>query len=57
MNESGEGKDKPLGIQRKEVIPGEGGLIDEKDNRTEKVVTGKDPVGGGNIRREIGAMK
>ena len=57
MNKSREGEDKPLGIQRKEVIPGKGGLIDEKDNRTEKMVTGKDPVGGGNIREEIGAMK
>lgn len=57
MNESREGGGKPQGIQRKEVIPGEGGLVDEKDNRTEKVTRGKDPVGEGNIRGEIGAMK
>lgn len=57
MNESREGGGKLQGIQRKEVIPGEGGLVDEKDNRTEKVTRGKDPVGEGNIRGEIGAMK
>lgn len=57
MNESREGGGKPQGIQRKEVIPGEGGLVDEKDNRTEKVMRGKDPVGEGNIRGETGVMK
>lgn len=57
MNESREGKDKPQGIQRKEVIPGEGGLVDEKDNRTERVTRGKDPVGEGNIRGETGVTK
>lgn len=57
MNESREGEDKPQGIQRKEVIPGEGGLVDEKDSRTERVTREKDPVGEGNIRGEIGVMK
>lgn len=55
--ESREGEDKPQGIQRKELIPEEGGLVDKKDNRTEGVTRGKDPVGEGNIRGEIGVMK
>ena len=57
MNESRGGEDKPQGIQRKEVIPGEGALVDEKDSRTERVTRGKDPMGEGNIRGETGVMK
>ena len=57
MNKTREGEDKPQEIQRKEVIPAEGGLVDEKDNRAERVSRGKDPVGEGTIRRETGVMK
>ena len=55
--ESREGEDKPQGIQRKELIPEEWGMVDEKDNRTERVMRGKDPVGEGNIRGETGVTK